>query len=73
MSDATNLATIKSQIIARLVEITASPKPSYMVDGQSVQWSAYFNALTSKLTEINALIAAESPVEVTSQGFVPDP
>jgi len=56
-SYATNLETIRDQIAARLVEITAEPKPSYNVNGQQVAWNEYFTALTEQLAKINELIA----------------
>lgn len=64
MSDATTLATIKTQILARLQEITATPKPSYSIDGQSISWNEYFVNLTDALEKINKQLAnAEGPFE----------
>jgi hypothetical protein len=37
-TDAEQLATIRSLALAQLVELRASPKPSYSIDGQSVAW-----------------------------------
>lgn len=68
---AENLATTRDQIAERLVEITASPKPSYNVNGQAVSWTEYFRTLTEQLDKLNELIATGdgTPVEVLSQGY----
>lgn len=44
------------QIIAILTEITASPKPNYTIDGQSLDWVGYLNGLTAaQKTETDCL------------------
>lgn len=68
-TDAAQLDTIKTQTLALIVDLTENPKPSYMVDGQSIQWSAYMNMLKSTIDWVNKQIAAETPFEVISQGF----
>lgn len=35
-------------------------KPDQSVDGESYQWSAYADALTSRIEKLNALIQAEA-------------
>lgn len=45
-----------------------TPKLSYSLDGKSVQWQAYYQALIDMLAKINALIQAESmPWVITSR------
>ena len=44
-TDLEQIATIKSQSLARIAEITAAPKPSYDIDGQKVQWAEYLKQL----------------------------
>lgn len=68
-TDAAQLATIKSQILANLVEITESPKPTYNVDGQNVLWTAYHKMLIDELAVIDGLISAASTYEIHHQGF----
>ncbi len=68
-TDAQQLATIKSQILANLVAITESPKPSYMIDGQSIQWGAYHRMLLDELAVINDQINAGTPFEIHSRGY----
>ena len=72
-SDAEQLATIKSQILANLVSITAKPKPSYNIDGQDIKWGDYHKLLTVQLKEINELLSAETIAEVPSCGFTGEP
>ena len=68
-TDAENLATIKSNYLAELAAESANPKPSYLIDGQSVQWTAYRNSLLQKVAEIDKMIAATTPFEVASRAF----
>lgn len=64
MSDATTLATIKTQILARLAELTASAKPYYVIDGQEVRWTEYQQMLFQQLKAVNEQIDRESgPIE----------
>ena len=68
-TDAEQLATIKSQILANLVEITENPKPTYNIDGQHILWGDLFEKYTKQLAEINELLNAQSPYEHHSRGF----
>ena len=56
------LTTLKSQIEARLLEITASPKPSYSIDGQSFSYNEYFTTLMEQLAKTKEAIAQEDPL-----------
>lgn len=58
-SEIADLKTIRSQAIARLKDITKEPKPSYSVDGQAVQWSAYHRMLVDQISSMNTLIGSE--------------
>jgi len=74
MSDYTdNLVEARENAAARLKEVLANPKPSYSVNGQTVQWSAYCNMLTETISRLNRLIAEGEPdgmpVEIISQGY----
>jgi hypothetical protein len=68
MAYADNLITTRDQIAERLVEMTASPKPSYSVHGHTYHWGEYFELLTKQLEQVNRLIAQGSPVEIVTQG-----
>lgn len=70
MSEATSLATIKANILARLEDVTSSPKPNYSIDGQNVSWQAYFDSLMRQLKAIDDQINAATPYEEVSRGEV---
>jgi hypothetical protein len=69
MSDADTIATIKSQILARIAEITAQPKPTYQIDGQMIAWGDYLSQLERAVDWCNEKLAGEAPFEVQSQGY----
>jgi hypothetical protein len=51
------------------VEITADPKPTYSLEGQSVSWESYLSMLLDKLETLNkAIQQAGSPFQVTHRG-----
>ena len=72
-SDLENLQTRRSAILAELAagETPGGDslrKPSYSIDGQSVDWSDYRRSLYDELREIDRLIATTGgPVEVQSE------
>jgi hypothetical protein len=68
-SDREQIALIKSQVLARIAEITENPKPTYQIDGQLVAWGDYLNQLRGTVEWCNAQLAAEAPLEVQSRGI----
>ncbi len=68
-SNLENLITIRSQILTELAAITAERKPTYSIDGQTFSWNDYRSRLLSDLRDVDALIAAEQPLEERSQGI----
>jgi hypothetical protein len=68
-SNAEHIATIKGQTLARIIEITAQPKPTYQIDGQLVAWGDYLAQLQRTVAWCDEQLAAESPVEVRSRAF----
>jgi hypothetical protein len=65
-----NLETAKTNIAARIAEITASPKPSYAVDGKSVSWESYLATLVNQLEALDrAIIDEGGPYEATTQAL----
>lgn len=68
-TDTQQLATIKSQTLTRIAEITAQPKPTYQIDGQMVAWGDYLSQLQRTVDWCNEHMAGESPFEVRSQGY----
>jgi hypothetical protein len=68
-TDVVQIATIKSHTLALMAEITAQPKPTYQIDGQLVAWGDYLSQLQRTIDWCNEKLAAESPVELRSQGY----
>jgi hypothetical protein len=67
---AENLDTAINNIGVLLVQMTASPKPSYGLDGESYSWSDYFAMLTAQLKALQEQRQlAGGPIEVRSRGI----
>jgi len=69
MSDAETIATIKTQTLAVISQITSKPKPSYSIDGQSVSWGAYLKQLQETVAWCDRQLNSETPFEISSQGY----
>jgi hypothetical protein len=68
-TDAQQIVLIKSQTLAVIAQITASPKPSYRIDKQLVSWQQYLNQLQSTVAWCDQQLAAAAPFEIRSQGY----
>ena len=68
-SDLEQLRSIKSQTLALMAELTAHPKPTYELEGQSVSWSEYLGRLQATVDWCEAKLAGEEPFEIQSQGI----
>lgn len=66
-TDLEQLQTIRSQALASISEITANPKPSYTVDGQSVSWNAYLRRLRQTVDWCDQKLAGEQLIEFRTQ------
>lgn len=65
------LKEIRDQLIDRIGEVTAKPKPNYDIDGQKVEWADYLKQLKASLDGINAQIQAEDgPFEFETQAYI---
>ncbi len=64
-----DLTTARDQAASLIKDITASPKPSYSVDGQTVSWTQYLAELTKQVKDLNYLITAGKPYEHQSVGY----
>lgn len=63
------LQNIRNNILARIQEVTAKPKPNYNIDGQQVSWQSYFDSLMKQLEAIDNRIAlTQEPFEIISRG-----
>lgn len=64
-----SLQTAYEQVIARIVEVTASANPDYSIAGRSFSKGAYLAQLTQQLKSLKEAIAIESgPYEIRSRG-----
>ncbi len=62
------LMQAKINVCNLIQQITLSPKPSYAINGQNVQWTEYFKTLTDQLAVINQQIqVAGGPFELQTQ------
>jgi hypothetical protein len=68
-SDLEQLETIKSQTLALIAELTANPKPTYYLDGQTVSWNEYLARLQATVDWCQRKLAGEEPFEIHSQGI----
>ena len=68
MSDTDHLRTILSQTLSLIEQVTTEPKPSYILDGQQVEWSVYLVRLRETADWCRRQLAADEPVEVRSRG-----
>ncbi len=67
-TDAENLRAAKSSLLAKIAAVSASPKLSYSIDGQSVDHNAYRRSLLAEVGEIDKLIqAAQGPFELHTE------
>lgn len=57
-TDADQIATIRTNLLAALATESANPKPSYNVDGQQVDWNGYRTAILGQIAALNALLSA---------------
>ena len=68
-NDLEHLQTIKSQTLALIAELTANPKPTYSLDGQTVSWSQYLATLQATVDWCERKLSGEEPFEIHSQGI----
>ena len=68
MSNLTTIQTIKTNTLQAIAEITAKPKPSYSIDGQSVSHDQHLANLRQTVDWCNEQLANEDPFEVITQG-----
>jgi len=67
-SDLEQIRSIKSQTLALMAQITAAPKPSYEIDGQSVSWNEYLHRLQRTVDWCERKSAGAEPFEIRSRG-----
>lgn len=57
MSVIDSLRTARANYAAQLEQLSASPKPTYNVDGQSFSWTEYQKFLLESIDDLNKRIA----------------
>ena len=67
MSDLEQIQSIKSQTLAQLADLRASPKPTYTLDGQNVAWQTYIESLQRTVDWCDEKLAGYEPFEERSQ------
>lgn len=63
-----HLETIRSQTLQQIEAITASPKPTYRIGDQQVNWQEYLASLRDTVAWCDRQLADGTPFEVLSQG-----
>ena len=63
-----SLQNIKSNLLDRIAEATANPKPNYSIDGQWINWQSYLDSLWLQLEKVNEQINAVQPFEEINRG-----
>jgi hypothetical protein len=68
-SDLENLKATKSRYLA---ELAAGPlKPTYTLEGQTVDWNTYRSSLLKAVSDLNLLISLEAgPCEIITEGMI---
>ena len=61
--NSTTIASALANLEAKLLDATVSPKPTYSIDGQSVQWNEYLRMLMDGIKDLNEKLAIADPVE----------
>lgn len=68
MTDIEHIRSIRSQTLAQLDDLRASPKPTYWIDGQRVHWQDYVDSLQKAVDWCDQKLIEAEPFEVRSQG-----
>lgn len=67
-SDLEQIRTIMSQSLAIIAEVTANPKPTYYIDGQTVSWNDYLKSVQATVDWCERKLAGQEPFEIHSRG-----
>lgn len=74
MALATDLTTIRDNLISEVTTETTAwaangPKPSYSIDGQSVDWNAWLSNRMEMIEKYTAMIAKLTPFMYVNRGY----
>ena len=67
-TDLEQIRTVRTQTLAIIAELTAKPKPTYYIDGQTVSWNSYLKNLQATVDWCERKLAGEEPFEIHSRG-----
>lgn len=68
-NDRKQIETIRGLALAQLIELRASPKPTYKIDGQTVSWEGYIKSVEATIDWCDEKLIGLDPFEVRSQGY----
>jgi hypothetical protein len=68
-TDLEQIRAIRRQTLSLIAELTAQPKPTYRLDGQSISWNDYLVRLRTTVDWCDRKLGGEEPLEIHSQGF----
>ncbi len=66
-TDPEQIRTIRTQTLAIIAELTANPKPTYYIDGQTVSWNSYLTNLQATVDWCDKKLASYAPFEFRTQ------
>lgn len=70
-TDLENIATIKTNTLAKLAEISAVYKPTYSENGRQFGWTEYQKYLQDRVSWCDTQLGANDPFEIITYG-IPD-
>ncbi len=68
-SDLEQIQTIRQQSLAQLASLRATPKPSYTIDGQQVNWESYVRSLQATIDWCDVKLNDDQPFEQHTVGY----
>jgi hypothetical protein len=66
----TSLVTQRDALVTLIGNVLANPKPTYTIEGRTVQWTQYLAELRNQFNWLNeAIDLAGGPLEIHSEAF----
>ena len=67
MTASQNLIAARDAIAANIAAEAANPKPSYSIDGESVDWTSWARVQQERVEQLNKMINAMSPYFIVTR------
>jgi hypothetical protein len=67
MAAVDNLILARDHIAANLAAETLNPKPSYSIDGESVDWTSWAKIQQDRIQQLNTIINSMQPYFVVTR------